>query len=197
MRTLIGLLIATGALLLAGCALPPGPSGAARYYTLTLPPLQPAGAPRPFEGRLLIGPVEIADHLDRTQLVTRAGANRLELNELDQWAGPLAGQVEQVLLQHLANRLGRDAVLPYPAEADRPGDRRLRIRVLELTAGRDGRARLNLFWQSSGGRQADRHGLESFEGPVDGAGMSAIITAYDGLLAQAADRIAARLGGGE
>lgn len=181
----------TAAVLLGGCVTPTGP---ARYYTLSLPPLQAETQPGArLDGRLLIGPVEVADHLDRTQLVTRSGANRLQFNELDQWGGSLAGQVEQVLLYHLANRVGRDAVLAYPAEADRPGDRRLRVRVLELSADARRRARLSLFWQASGGERADRHGLEYFEQGVNENGLDDVVAAYDALLAEAADRIAERL----
>ena len=191
------LVILAGFVLLAGCATLGGSSGPVRYYHLSLPPLSSAPAdPGSIRGRLLIGPVEVADHLDRSQLVTQSGPNRLAFNELDQWAGSLAGQVEQVLLRHLANRLGAEAVLAYPAEADRPADRRLRIRVLDLAAGPGNRARLSLFWQASAARQADRHGLESFEQPIevsDVPGMNAIVSAYDELLAQAAERIATHL----
>lgn len=181
------------AILLGGCVTPTAP---ARYYRLSLPPLLPqdAATERPRgSGRILIGPVEVADHLDRTQLITGTGPNRLQFNELDQWAGSLAGQIEQVLLYHLANRLGRDAVLPYPAEADRDADRRLRVRILELSAGPGRVARLTLFWQVNGGPEPARHGLESLERAIDGDGLDGAVAAYDALLADAADRIAAGL----
>lgn len=182
--------------LLGGCVTPTAP---ARYYRLNLPPLLPQDttAERPrVTGRLLIGPVEVADHLDRTQLVTSTGPNRLQFNELDQWAGSLAGQIEQVLLHHLANRLGRNAVLPYPAEADRDTDRRLRVRVLELNAGPGPHARLTLFWQASNGGRPDRHGLESLEQVLDGTDLDHTVAGYDALLAEAANRIAADLRSG-
>ena len=92
---------------LAACTTTP-PS---RFYTLSSLPAAgppPAGAATQI---LLIGTVELPQTLDRPQFVTRSGANKVDVAELDRWSEPLDGMVRRILAADLTARLGGYRIL--------------------------------------------------------------------------------------
>ena len=59
-------------------------------------------APHTSEGMALeIGPIEIPEHLDRPQIVTRTGENEFQLNEFNQWVESLKYSISQILIENL------------------------------------------------------------------------------------------------
>jgi uncharacterized lipoprotein YmbA len=48
-----------------------------------------------------VGPVELPDYLDRTEIVTRVSPNKLELAQFDQWAESLESNFSLVLAENL------------------------------------------------------------------------------------------------
>jgi uncharacterized lipoprotein YmbA len=105
-------IVACGAsLAVAGCI---GTSRPSRFYTLA--PLQPQDAPV-LDGAnapLAIGPVEIADYLDRREIVTRTGRNELVIAELDRWGGSLEHEVTAALVATIADRLAPRKIIVSP-----------------------------------------------------------------------------------
>ncbi|MDG4721007.1 MULTISPECIES: PqiC family protein [Thalassospira] len=62
-----------------------------------------------------IGPVTIPSHLDRSVIVTRSSANRLEVNTGHRWAEPLEENVNRVLMDNLdrAGKVSRLETFPW------------------------------------------------------------------------------------
>jgi uncharacterized protein len=65
-----------------------------------------------------VGPVALPDYLDRAQLVTREGENRIALAETDRWGEPLANGIARTLRLDLAADLGRERVVARHGKAD-------------------------------------------------------------------------------
>ena len=95
-----------------GCARTPP----TRFYILSaLPPS--AAAKDAAAGRApLVGlrPVTLPEQLDRPEIVTRSGANVLQLAEFDQWGAPLRDSFTRVLAEDLAILVPADRVVLFP-----------------------------------------------------------------------------------
>ena len=79
------LILIASATLGVGCAFPRGRSEPATFFTLT--PLETLGgaAGEPAKEVLGLGPLAIPGYLDRPQLVTRVGANEVQLAAVARW----------------------------------------------------------------------------------------------------------------
>jgi uncharacterized lipoprotein YmbA len=132
------------ALLGAGCASTP-PS---TFYTLTPFPAAtelPGGITG---GRLAIGigPIEFPDYLDRPQLVSRASAHRLSVDELHRWGGSLPEDFLRVLSENLAQLLATSRIVLLPGEARFALDYQVIAEVLTFEAEEGGEAVLKVRW---------------------------------------------------
>ena len=137
-------------LLLAGCG---GSSQRVEFYTLNpLSGLQ-AQANTPATDQKIsigVGPVEIPEILDRPQIVTRTGPNKLNIDEFHRWAGRLDEGFAGVLAENISLLLATDQVTVYPWPADFKPHYRvgLKIRYLEGQWGKD--VLLEAIWKVSG-----------------------------------------------
>jgi hypothetical protein len=96
--------LAAGLLFLSACSL--GTSPPERFFTLATE--APAAAPASANAAaylVIVGPVTIPEIVDRPQLVTSAGANRVEIAEQARWAAPLKSEIPRVIADHLARQL--------------------------------------------------------------------------------------------
>jgi uncharacterized protein len=86
---------------LSGC----GTSPPTRFYILN--DIAPTAQPPAISSRiaLRVEPLVIAPELDRPELVTRSGPNRVHVAGLERWAAPLPGQIRRVISDDLAARL--------------------------------------------------------------------------------------------
>lgn len=130
-------------LLLAGC----GHSPPTHFFTLDpTPPARPAAARAATAmAPIQLDAVHIPPALDRPQVVTQLGANRLDVHDFDQWASPLGEMMRRTLAQDLLARLPQgEFVLP---DAPRPqGVRGLVVDVLQIDAAPGGRVTLEASW---------------------------------------------------
>ncbi|MFZ3206912.1 MAG: ABC-type transport auxiliary lipoprotein family protein [Pseudomonas sp.] len=103
------LLLLLAALTLQGCAaLQP----ASQFYQLEQgSPKLPQNDKGP---ALLLGPVKLADYLQRENLVQRELDDSLSLSQKTRWAGSLQDDVGQLLLRQLAGQLDTSRVALYP-----------------------------------------------------------------------------------
>jgi uncharacterized lipoprotein YmbA len=111
-------------LFVLGCASSPP----ARFYTLSS--LQEGGrgpkeSPSDQGLGIVVGPIQFPGYLDRTEIVTRAGSNKITLSEFDLWAGLLQEDFNRVLAENLSVLLSTEAVTVYPRL--RPGAAKLQI----------------------------------------------------------------------
>jgi uncharacterized protein len=133
----------------AGCIAGCSSSPAARFYTLSpLVPQEAKQSPQVADNlvSVSIAPVEIPDYLDRPQIVTRDGQNRLRLAEFDRWGGSLGDNISAVLADNLGLLLNSDRVYVFPrVRAEKP-DLTLTMRVLRLDCVPAGQVLLKAQW---------------------------------------------------
>jgi len=132
------------AALLAGCASTP-PSN---FYTLTpIPEASTRNSDLAGGGVSLgLGPVVFPQFLDRPQLVTRDGSNRLALNEFNRWGGTVQDDFLRVWGENLAHLLGTSRIYVFPTEARVPLDFRITAEVVNFEGGPGGDAVLKVRW---------------------------------------------------
>ncbi len=108
------LLVMLAAFMLAGCRSSAPP---VEFYTLNpISGMQKKTNTASTDQKLAIGvgPVEIPTILDRPQIVTRSGPNRLEMDEFHRWAGPLDEDFARVVAENISILIPTDHVAVYP-----------------------------------------------------------------------------------
>jgi uncharacterized lipoprotein YmbA len=134
--------LALAAALAAGCASAPP----VRFYVVT--PLADAGPPARAPGPgVVVAAVRLPEYLERPQLVTRSGDNRLRLEEFDQWGGNLAKDLTRVMTENLSLLLGSDAVVAAPHTQRARPDYRVEVEVLRFERAGDARVHLAAKWR--------------------------------------------------
>ena len=140
---LVMLTLAASSLALSAC----GSTPPSRFYTLEAVPaaLEPAAD----AGRLAVdvGPVVLAEGLDRSQMVTRVGPNEVELHEYSRWAEHLEDNVARVLAEDLSVALGTQRVGTLPGAETREESWHVSVLVLRLESGTDGQSLLVARWR--------------------------------------------------
>jgi len=131
-----------GLAFLAGCA----GSKMPRLYVLT--PIGAVEATRDPGGPAVgVGPVVMPQYLDRPEIVTRAGGNRLQVADLDQWGGQLGDDTLRVLAQNLSDLLGTDRVALYPWPDASAIGLQVTVEFVRFERDADGAVALNAFWR--------------------------------------------------
>lgn len=173
-------------LLLAGCATTPP----AAFYTLSTAS-QPAANPSPLTIGLTLN--EFPAALDRPQIMVRDSDNRLSIEELHRWAGPLDQQVLRTLLENLALRTGGQRLEAAPWPADFHPDRRVEISILRFDGHPGERAGLTARWRLNDASGAPLYiHISNFDEPA-GDTIETLVAAQSRLLARLAKDIAAAL----
>lgn len=131
-------------LVLAGCATTPPSS----FYTLTPLPAAAGSAGDVSNGDIAVGlgPVSFPQFLDRPQIVTRDGANRLVVDEFHRWGGTVQDDFLRVWGENLAYLLDSSRVALFPSESRMTPDYRLPAQVLSFEGAADGNAVLKVRW---------------------------------------------------
>jgi uncharacterized protein len=193
LRTWASVAVVMGALAgLAACAT----SQDTRFYVLT--PL-PAGARAAdvVGGRSpVIGlrPVGLPEHLDRPQIVTQVGENRLHLAEYDRWAASLRDNITRVLAEDLTLLVPAERVLVFPWVREGPIDREVTVSVIRLDGVLGGACSIVAEWTvfPRGGREPLLARTSSHSEPA-GDGYAGLVSAQSRLIAALARDIAAAL----
>lgn len=176
-------------LLLAGCASTP----AARFYTLNATPVQ--AAPKTSNLSLALGPIDLPEYLQRPQIVTRAGDNRLGVDEFNRWGGRLEEEIARVLVVHLGRRLGTDRVYSYPSRIAADTDYRVVLEFRRFDGVPGGEVVLEAAWSLVDDRNASvlETGQASYRQSVQGADYADYAAALSALLARLGDDLAGAL----
>lgn len=153
MRFAPPLLLLFAALTLHGCALQPS----AQLYQLEQgSPALPESDKGP---TLLLGPLKLADYLQREQLVQREGDDRLSLSQHTRWAGSLQDDVGQLLLRQLAGQLDTSRIALYPDRIGFGTQVQVVLSISRLDSGERQPAVLEAQWRlldTDGVRRASR-----------------------------------------
>jgi uncharacterized lipoprotein YmbA len=159
----------------------------------TLRPLAPR-AERVLPGRALeVMPVRLPESLRRAQLVLAGADGGLRLLESHRWGNGLEQDLQRVLAENLARRLGTDSVVCHPDGPRVRAPWRLETEILGLEGRPGGLLKLRVAWMlvpAEGGPAALRRRSDLDEA-VPGAGPEALVAAHDRILERLSAEIAA------
>jgi hypothetical protein len=173
-------------LLLTGCTV-----GSKSFYVLT------ADGPAPSGGGagIGVGPVSLAEYIDRSNLVMAESPNQLGVAEDHRWAGDLSAAIARVTATNLGRRLHTGNVRTYPWRNDGEISYQVTLDIRQLHGGADGYAVIEAGWRAYALPErrlkvsrtfVDREALES-------DGYQALVAAQSRLLSRLAGDIAAGL----
>lgn len=172
------------AIFLLGC----GGANYPTFYTLS------AEGPTPSGGGLGIGvgPVILAEYVDRQNLVVQTGPNKMEVAENHRWAGDLDNSVARVISINLGRQLGTGDIRTYPWLRDSEIDYQIAMDIREFVAGADGYARIEASWRvySLPGRGLKASSTFSGREPIESETFEAMVAAQSRLLARLSKDIA-------
>ena len=171
--------------LLTGC----GTVATERFYTLAdasidAPPLISAGSDtRPAAPTIVISAITIPELIDRPQIVTRDGANRVNVSEQHLWAEPLKSAIGRVIAARLAQTLSSARVAAYPQSSIANPDLRVTIDVQRLDAVPGGEAFIETLWTvRRTSDDATRSGRTMARRAVDGVAYEDAVRAWSAAL---------------
>lgn len=138
--------------MLAGCrsASPP-----IEFYTLTpLAGIAQTETPAGLGDAVAVGvgPLQIPKMIDRPQIVSRIGVNRINVDEFHRWAGSLYEDFLKVLTMNLAALLQTKQVAAYPWEDYFDPDYRVYLEVHQFDGRLGEYVLLNITWTITGRR---------------------------------------------
>jgi uncharacterized lipoprotein YmbA len=172
-------------LMVTACATTPP----ARFYRLT-PEAPPAAAVS--SRAVIIGPFQLADYLDRPQIVTRNGNNSVVVADFERWAEPLDANFQGVVAANVSRLLGSDRVLEYPAQAIMKPERRVTGRVSQLDVDAAGLAVLEVQWGvlQGDGSPAQPARRSRYEATATGSSYAARVSALNSTVAKFSAEVA-------
>lgn len=129
-------------MLLSAC----GTTEPSRLYTLSAMPARGSGATTVGSPAIGIGPVTLPQYLDRPQIVSRSGPNRLEAAEFDRWAEPLSDTVPRILTENVGRLLQSDRVYAIPRRRPLPIDLTVEVDIRQFEPLDDGTVALGARW---------------------------------------------------
>ena len=152
----IGLAIYTAIFILTGCRSATSPI---EFYALT--PL--IGAPETDKAAGLggdgvavgVGPLQMPKIIDRPQIVSRTGLNRINVDEFHRWAGSIYEDFLTVLAMNLSSLLKTNLVAAYPWEDYFDPDYRVYMEVNQFDGRLGEYALLNITWTITGRQPSD------------------------------------------
>jgi uncharacterized lipoprotein YmbA len=170
------------ALLLAGCA------GTTSFYVLTADGPSAAGG-----GQAIgVGPIVLAEYIDRPNLVLQDAPNRLTVAEDHRWAGDLGAAIERVIASNLGRRLHTGNVRTYPWQRDDEINQQVTLDIRQLHGGADGYAVIEAGWRvySLPDRRLKASRTFVARERLEADGYQALVAAQSRLLSRLADDIA-------
>ena len=141
------IMLLAGVLALAGCSTH---QPAALYQLDSGTPGQPSQSAGM---AVLLGPVILADYLQRETLLQRQANGSLSASSNGRWAGSLSADIDQLLLRQLAWRLDSQRVVLSPALPGFSPDVQVLLAITRLDSGENQPAILDAQW-----RLIDRRG---------------------------------------
>lgn len=186
--------IAALAVLAGGCF---GGSPKPQFYTLSEASGPSAGPPLATlpELGLVVGPIEFPRYLDRPEIVTRDGANRLVLADAHRWGGGLRNDILRVIGDDLGRLLGTSRIAVYPNEPRFPASYRILLDLHEFEGTRGGGVVLRVRWTIAavGDGRAVVVSESRIEQPVASPSIDDMVAAESAALGMLTHEIAERL----
>ncbi len=139
-------------LFVLGCASSPK----TRFYTLSSLP-EGGKEPKKFTSGqglvIVLGPIKFSEYLDRAEIVTRSGSNRITFSDFDVWAGSLAEDFSRALAENLSVLLSTESVILYPRPKLSSVDYRITVDVIRFDGSLGGDVSLIARWALLDGKE--------------------------------------------
>jgi uncharacterized protein len=131
-------------MLLVGCA----GSTRSRYYLLDSLPAETAvrGTSEESCGSVGVGPVKMAEYLQRLEIITRPAPNELVFSSFDLWAEPLIDSFPRTLAENVSRLTCAKDLSLYPWKPSRLPDYRVEAQVLSMDGNLGGTVDLEVWW---------------------------------------------------
>jgi uncharacterized lipoprotein YmbA len=181
-------------LFLAACSHSP----TVQFYSLQPAPVSVAG--EPLDLALSIGPAQFPRALARSQIVTRAGGSKINIDEYHVWSAPLEYEFLRVLGDNIANDIQSDKIAVYPKEAAFTVDYRITLDVLQFDGAPNDSVTLRARWAIAP-PTGEAVAVGTFKKSQPAAASSAedsydaLVAAHSALIGDLAAEITARLRG--
>lgn len=173
------------AALVAGCA----SSAPPRYYMLN-PVSAPGTAPQA-NFSVSVGPVSVPAFIDRQQIVTRTGPNRVHIDEFERWASPLKENIGRVVVQDLVSLLGTSRVTLFPETSAAGSSYRAVIDIMRFDSELGKSATLDAGWTVSSAKSEESHrGRTTVTETAQGNDYAALVAAHSRALGKLSADIA-------
>ncbi len=133
-----------------------------------------------------VGPVLVADYLDRVQ-ITLVNDSTLAIDEFNRWGEPLSAGITRVIMEELSAQLASGKLVRFPWRGDEIPDLRIKMMVLELNR-QNNVALMKVAWSLSATGSGDElyRGIKTYEqAPADDS-YNSLVAAYNQLLHQLA-----------
>ena len=139
-----------------------------------------------------VGPVMVAEYIDRPNLVVAESEHELGVAENHRWAGDLPSAIARVTAVNLGRRWGTGNVRMYPWGDEEGLRRQVVIDVRQFHAGADGYALMEAGWRVYALPERRLLASSTFRSsePLEADGYEAMVAAQSRLLAKLADEIA-------
>ena len=178
--------------LLGCCALCScGSSPPTRFYILNeIAPTAAAPAPAAGSIAVRVEPPVLPPEIDRPELVTRSGPNRVHVAGSQRWAAPLRGQIRRIFSDDLAARLPAGLVADPDEQATNEARRTLTITIEEFYGDDSCAVSLRAGWSLAAPRAGVLHGAEQVQIPGSAPCGGELPAAMSRALAALADKLA-------
>jgi len=173
--------------MLHGCTVTPHTN----YYVLASS--TQAATPNTDAISLGVGPVLVADYLDRVQ-ITLVEDSVLDIDEFNRWGEPLSAGITRVLMEELSAQLGSGKLVRFPWRGDEIPELRIKVMVLELNRQNDV-ALMKVAWSLSALGSGDElhRGIEIYEQAVADDSHNSLVAAYNQILYQLASHMSSTI----
>jgi uncharacterized lipoprotein YmbA len=140
-----------------------------------------------------VGPVHVAQFLQRPQIVTHDGSGNLRIDNNERWGEPLEPSIQRVLVQNLSALTGAQT-RNFPWRQNLTPDYALRMDVIDLDKVGNS-AILDVTWSLEDLKNARmlKTQQQRFSTTVAGVGNGSLASAYSELFAQLAQQVAETL----
>jgi uncharacterized lipoprotein YmbA len=126
---------------LTGCA---GTSGTAKFYVLS--PIPASEKTAPLDIMVNVSMLNLADYIDRPQIVTRTSANEISISEFERWAEPLSDAIPRLVAENLSLLLGSPRVATVPWQGSVTPDYTVFFEVLRFDGSVGGDVALHYLY---------------------------------------------------
>jgi uncharacterized protein len=161
------------------------------FYVLT------ASGPMPSGGGIGIGvgPVSLAEYINRPNLVTQEAPNQLGVAEDHRWAGDLSASIARVVAANLGRDLKTGNVRTYPWLRDDEIRYQVTLDIRQLHSETDGFAVIEAGWRIYALPERTLKASRTFTDrePLDSDGYNSSVAAQSRLVGRLSDNIAASM----